>query len=139
MLDSFPYHAIPDGDAYGPHHFWLGVGIVLLVVWIVSDDRADREAWLVAVALLGAAFAFGPTWTYYAPVGAALVLLSLCVALVAVVARPYWTAYSWVGFRGAALLGLLVALDDALEHAFGWPMPLDLFWKHWLYGVVSSV
>lgn len=107
--------------------------------WIVTDDPIDREAWLVATSVLGALFAFGLTWRYYPPVGTALTLLSLGVALAAVVGRPYWAAYSWVGFRGAALLGVLVALDDAVEHAFGWPMPLDLFWKHWLYGVVSSV
>jgi hypothetical protein len=134
----FPSEAVPDGHVAAPHHVYLGVLMVLLAVWMVSDDHPGREPWLVGAAVLVAVGAFGLTWRWYPAVGAALTLLSLCVALAALCGRPYWAAYSWVGFRGAALLGVLVALDDALEHAFGWPMPLDLFWKHWLYGVVSS-
>ncbi|WP_135853162.1 hypothetical protein [Halorussus salinus] len=44
-----------------------------------------------------------------------------------------------VGHRGLALVGVLVALDDALEHAFGWPTPLDLLWSRWLYPAVRVV
>lgn len=137
-MTQFPYEAVPDGYVAAPHHLYIGALLALLVVWVVSDDYAGREAWVVGAAVLVAVGAFWLVWRWYPAVGAALVLLSLCVALAALCARPYWAAYEWVGHRGLALLGVLIALDDALEHAFGWPMPLDLFWKHWLYGVVSS-
>lgn len=42
-----------------------------------------------------------------------------------------WPAYPAVGAVGT-LLGLLVALDDAVEHAFGIPTPLDQLWSRWL-------
>lgn len=135
----FPNESIPDGDVLAPHHLYLGALATLLVVWMVSDDRPGGEAWLVASAVLTAMVGFLFTWRYYPPVGAALTLAGLVVAMTAVLVRPYWAKYSWVSLRGAAVLALLVALDDALEHALGWPTPLDLFWKHWLYGVVSSL
>jgi hypothetical protein len=137
-MSGFPSDTIPDGAPFGPHHIYLGALVALLVVWIVSDDRGDREAWLVGAALLAALFGFALTWQYYPPVGAAITLAGLTTAVVAALVRPYWAGYAWVGHRGVLLVGLLVALDDALEHAFGWPMPLDLLWKRWLFDFVSS-
>ena len=43
-----------------------------------------------------------------------------------------WQYYPVVGASGT-LLGLLVALDDAISHAFGVPTPLDLLWAHWIH------
>lgn len=44
-----------------------------------------------------------------------------------------WQAghYPALGAVGT-LLGLLIALDDAVEHAFGIPTPLDQLWNQWL-------
>jgi hypothetical protein len=49
-----------------------------------------------------------------------------------------WPAYPAVGAVGT-LLGLLVALDDAVEHAFGIPTPLDQLWNRWLRDMVIGL
>jgi hypothetical protein len=51
-----------------------------------------------------AVFAFGLTWRYYPVTGA-------------------------VG----TLVGLSIALDDAVSHAFGVPTPLDLLWANYIH------
>jgi hypothetical protein len=43
-----------------------------------------------------------------------------------------WDLYPVTG-AGLVLVGLVVALDDALSHAFGIPTPLDEFWARVLY------
>lgn len=48
-----------------------------------------------------------------------------------------WDLYPVTG-AGMVLVGLLVALDDAVSHAFGWPTPLDLVWKKAIYPVVMK-
>lgn len=48
-----------------------------------------------------------------------------------------WPHYPVVGAAGT-LLGLAVAVDDALEHAFGIPTPLDLFWSRILHPLVVA-
>jgi len=136
---GFPHEAVPDGHVAAPHHVYIGALLALLVVWLVSDDYPGREPWLVATGVVTALLAFGLVWRWYPAVGAALTLLSLCVALAALCARPYWAAYEWVGHRGLALLGVLIALDDAVEHAFPVPTPLDWFWSEWLFPVVRWI
>jgi len=138
-MPGFPHEAVPDGDVLAPHHLYLGALAVLLVVWVVSDDRTDREPWAVAVPTLAALVGFTVTWRHYPAVGASITLVGLCAALAALVARPYWSAYQWVGFRGAALVALLVALDDVVQHATGWPTPLDEFWARWLHPAIRAV
>lgn len=49
-----------------------------------------------------------------------------------------WDLYPVTG-AAMVLLGLAVALDDALSHAFGIPTPLDLFWKRALYPAIRRV
>jgi uncharacterized membrane protein len=132
----FPSETIPDGDVLAPHHLYFGVLALLLVAWVVSDDYRDREAWAIAVGALAALVGFTLTWRHYPTVGAAMTLAGLSAALVALTVRPYWAAYSWLGFRGAALLAVSIALDDAVEHALGVPTPLDELWSRWLFPVV---
>jgi len=43
-----------------------------------------------------------------------------------------WPHYPQMGATGT-LLGLLIALDDAVSHAFGVPTPLDWTWAHYVY------
>lgn len=61
------------------------------------------------VGVLVACFGFISVWPFYAETGAVMVLV-----------------------------GLLVALDDALSHAFGIWTPLDWVWRRWLHGLVSG-
>lgn len=71
------------------------------------DDEPDGDALAPHhfwVGLAVAAFGFGSVWRYYPRAGALM-----------------------------TGLGLLVALDDAVEHIFGVPTPLDAVWKRVLY------
>jgi len=36
-----------------------------------------------------------------------------------------------------ALIGLLIALDDVIEHATPFPTPLDLLWKRAIFPIVD--
>jgi len=49
-----------------------------------------------------------------------------------------WPYYPATG-AGFALIGLLVALDDAVEHATPYPTPLDQVWKHVLYPLLRKI
>lgn len=49
-----------------------------------------------------------------------------------------WDLYPVTGAT-LTIVGLLIALDDILSHAFGVPTPLDLLWKKLLYPVLSRV
>jgi len=39
-----------------------------------------------------------------------------------------WPYYSLTG-ASMSIIGLLIAADDLIEHATGWPTPLDQLWK----------
>lgn len=129
MSATFPADTVPDGAALAPHHAFVGLLLALLAVALVWDDASGKEPWAVATGIGLALFAFASIWPYYAEAGAALALVGVAVAIVAPVAFPFWSSYVWVGPRGLALLGALVALDDVAEHAFGIPTPLDWLWK----------
>jgi len=49
-----------------------------------------------------------------------------------------WPYYPATG-AGFAFIGLLVALDDAIEHMTGFPTPLDQVWKRVVYPLISEV
>lgn len=104
---------------------------------MVSDDYRDREAWVVALGALTALVAFALTWLIPGSGRA-----SRC--------GPARGAHGGrgpsvlggvlvVGLRGAALLAVLVALDDAVEHAFPVGSPLDWFWTKWLFPAVQAI
>lgn len=46
-----------------------------------------------------------------------------------------WPYYSLTG-ASMALIGLLIALDDVIEHATGLPTPLDQLWSRLIYPYV---
>ena len=48
MFGTFPYEPEPDGAVFGPHHFYLGVIVILLVCWMVYDSESDTGPWIVA-------------------------------------------------------------------------------------------
>jgi len=122
---DFPHENVPDGAVGGPHHLYIGVLVVLVAVWIVSDNRPHQEPLVAAVGALTALFAFATIWPYYHGTGAALTLAGLLVALIGIC----WPGGIWAGYplrwRFVALVGLLIALDDVAEHAFGVWTPLD--------------
>jgi hypothetical protein len=136
VFGSFPSEAEPDGAVFGPHHFYLGVLLILLVCWVFYEADDETGPWGIAGLTLLSVFAFALTWPYYPAVGAVGVLVTLGVATLAAM-RPRWWRYGVVP-QTALLLGLLVAWDDALSHALGWRTPLDSLWARHLYPYVSD-
>lgn len=130
----FPYHTIPDGSVMYPHHFYLGLIVVGILVWRLADNYREYEPVVVMSGSLVSLFSFVTVWgTAYPVTGAIGTILGLGIATLGLAVRGVWRSvgdiqYSWY-YRVAIFIGLLVAWDDALEHAFGWPTPLDLIWK----------
>ncbi len=125
LLANFPYEAIPDGAVFGPHHLYVGVIVLGFAAWVVSDNYPRREPLATAAGALLTLFAFATVWPYYHGTGAALALVGLFVALVGVC----WPGGIWAVYprrwRLVAVLGVAIALDDVIEHAFGIWTPLD--------------
>ena len=125
---SWPAEAVPDGAAFAPHHLTWGALIALLVVFVVADDYARREPLFALVGLTLALFGFLFVWPYYPVTGAALTLAGVTCALGGVLwPGGIWAAYP-LRWRLVAVLGVLVALDDAVSHTFGVWTPLDGIW-----------
>lgn len=134
---TFPSESVPDGAVFGPHHLYVGLAVVALVVWVVADDYRHREPLLVAVGAVTAVFGFALTWPYYPAVGALLSLTGLSVALIGLLLPGgIWTSYHWLA-RGSALAGVAIAADDVLEHALGLWTPLDAVFEHVIYPVIA--
>lgn len=127
-----------------PHHFYLGLLLVGVVVWIVADDYRDIEPVYVAVGSTVSIFSFVTLWgTTYPLLGAVGSLIGLIIATLAVATRKVWTdrgnvQYGW-HCRLCIVLGLLVAWDDGLEHAFGFTTPLDWLWIEFIYPFVQQL
>jgi hypothetical protein len=137
VFGTFPYEPEPDGAVFGPHHFYLGVLLILLVCWMVYDDDTESKPWIVAGSTLLSVFAFSLTWPYYPTVGALGVILVLGVATTIAVVRPLWWRTGW-GARTALFVGLFVAWDDVLSHALGLRTPLDRVWAEHLHPYASD-
>lgn len=134
MFAGFPADAIPDGAVIAPHHYVYGMLLVGLVAGIVWDDYRHREPLFTAVGVGLGLFGFVFTWPFYPVAGAVLSLFGPVVSIMAVVAGyatpefAYWDDYP-VRYRIATLVFSLIALDDAVEHAFGVATPLDVLWN----------
>jgi hypothetical protein len=120
---------------------------------------AREKAGFTLGALAVSAFAWFTLWGGPSPfLGAVGTLAGLAGALVAVVAAPFWSRWRWtrdvtmptgglraiparlvvrvwsvLTVRSLTALGVLIALDDAVEHAFGIWTPLDWFWGAFLH------
>lgn len=133
-----PHDPVPDGAVFAPHHYIYALGLVLLVVAVVWDDYRDREPLLVALGAGVGLFGFLFVWQYYPAAGAILSLAGPLVTIGGVLLGSTGTAVGdvWddypLRYRAAAVVFSLVALDDAVEHAFGWPTPLDVLWVRYL-------
>lgn len=127
----FPAEQVPDGNVWLVHHFVYAVWGALFVCWLVTRD--DQKPWAAVGGLLFALFSWYHVWpTAYSTAGAAGVLTGLAVANLAVVWRRPWRMGYASNLRVVCLLCLLIAWDDALQHAFGLWMPLDWVWKAFL-------
>ncbi|MFC3476104.1 hypothetical protein [Halobacterium litoreum] len=137
-MTAWPVDAVPDGHVAAPHHVYLGLGVLLVVAWVVADDLPHREPVVSVAGALVALFAFGLVWPWYPVVGAAGAVAGVVVALAGVVwPGGMWSTYSSAA-RALAGVGALVALDDVVEHAFGWATPLDLVWVRVVYPALPS-
>lgn len=136
---SFPHDTIPDGAVMAPHHLYIGLVFLGLAMFMVWDDRpADPTATFLSVFLTLFAFLF--IWPYYAFTGAVLTLIGLAAAPVAawVDRDVFLEARSTKTALGFAAAGWLIAADDAVEHAFGIPTPLDLLFNELIRPLLPS-
>ncbi|MFB6073512.1 MAG: hypothetical protein ABEJ89_00710 [Haloarculaceae archaeon] len=141
---SFPYHTVPDGSVALSHHFTWGLLLALVPILVVWDVHPNRQPAGVLTSIIVAFIGFILMWPVYHVAGALVTLAGLAAASVATVFRllqvrfdddlrwSYWPVIVW------ALL-LLVAWDDAIQHAFGVVTPLDWTWKHGLRHVVIGL
>lgn len=140
---GFPHDRVPDGTIVAPHHYVTGLLVAAFAVYLVSGDDGKKPYTVAGMAV--SAFAWVHLWAGPSPfLGAVGTLLGVLVALWAVVAGPRWSDAPWVADDGGRLrrwltprtvaaVGLLVALDDVVEHAFGVWTPLDGVWAAYLY------
>ncbi|MHB9287370.1 hypothetical protein ACKVMT_10070 [Halobacteriales archaeon Cl-PHB] len=139
LAAAFPYHTVPDGNAWLPHHATWALLFALVPLAVVWDDHPDREPVVALTAVLAALFAFLFVWPRYAVLGAALTVAAVSTAGLSLSARLAWyrEEYPWP-FVLLALALVVVAADDVLQHAFGWPMPLDWVWKNGLRSTLTG-
>lgn len=134
---TFPAERVPDGAVFAPHHLTWGALVALLVVLVVADNYARREPVAALVGLTLALFGFLFVWPFYPATGAAMTLAGVTLALVGVCfPGGIWAAYP-LQCRLLALLGVLVALDDAVSHTFGVWTPVDWVWGAYVYPVLG--
>jgi hypothetical protein len=117
----FPHDAVPDGHIGAPHHLYVGILIAVLGFASAWDDQ-QRDPLLAAGGIGMTLFAFALVWPFYAALGALLTLFGLIVTAVGAL-----TARELFAKKHAMLVsaGILIAADDAVEHAFGVWTPLD--------------
>jgi len=127
-LKQFPYHEVPDGAVMAPHHLYIGVILMVLATAAVWDDVESDPIYSGGV-IAFLLFSFMYVWPFY-PIAGALLSLTCILAAAASVWRERRYYMERPRLLGLYVLGLTIVSDDVLEHAFGWPMPLDLFFKH---------
>lgn len=133
MIPRFPYHKVPDGAVFAPHHLYIGLALIGLAVASSWDDQ-KRDPLATAAAGASLIFSFALVWPYYPEVGAIGTLLALAaMPLAAFLERDLWTRKS----VAIGLVGWLIAVDDAVEHAFGIPTPLDVLFKEVILPIIS--
>jgi len=133
---TFPVERVPDGSVWLPHHLVWGVLVVLLAVWVVSDNLPRQEPLAAMVGILLAGFAFLFIWRPYPFAGAVLTFAGLGLATLGVLyPGGVWSQYP-LQWRLVALVGLLVALDDAISHGLGVWTPFDWAWNAYLLPLI---
>lgn len=139
----FPVDRIPDGSVGVPHHYYYLALAALLVILTVWDDHRGKEPLVSVAGIVAGLFSFYFVWPRYPQIGAVLSLAAPAVAILSILQprSTWWRPEAdggWPLVRGVVAVFLLGgALDDAVEHAFGWPTPLDTL--HGEIGAVASV
>jgi len=125
MILQFPAERIPDNAIFAPHHYYLGVVLCLFVCLIVWDNYRSREPWLVMAISIAGLIAFGLTWPYYPVTGAIVSIATPILAMFALLTRrEYWSDIKHIP-QILIFIGLLIALDDAVDHALPLTTPLE--------------
>jgi len=143
-LGWFPHEAVPDGTVWVAHHYTylaLAAAFASFTVW---DDYRTKEPVVVTGSLLAGVFAFLFMWPIrgYHELGAILALLMPVIGVAAIIRprSPWWHSPSGGGYPPRTALAICAlsvgALDDAVEHAFGVPTPLDTIFG--IFGVWGS-
>lgn len=130
---QFPSEAVPDDAVFGPHHFWIGTILLLFALVLVADDE-KMGAWWTGLVAVFCAFGFGSIWPTFPKLGATITIV-LAIWLGVAIAHLRRDSRGWV----LAVLGYAVLVDDLLQHAFGWPMPFDIFWNRVVSPLLFSV
>jgi hypothetical protein len=129
----FPYHEVPDGSIFVPHHFIWAMAIAIIPLLVIWDNDPYREPWLAVASIGIGLIAFIFVWRVHHVLGAAVAVIATIVAAIALLSRLFLFRGDWPVFPIAvALVLVLVASDDVLQHAFGWETPLDWVWKNHL-------
>lgn len=131
----FPADEVPDGSFFAPHHFLWGAYLVLFVAFVAWDDR-ERKPVAAVGGVLASLFGWYHVWRFYPVYGATLVLTGVGVATAAVLGRRLWREYPR-HLQALALVFLLVAIDDAVDHAFVVGTSLDWLWEAHLLPVMQ--
>jgi len=129
----FPYHTVPDGSVWVPHHFTWAMILALIPLFVIWDNDPHREPWLAVSSIAVGLIAFLLVWPTHHVLGAVLAVTATIVAIISLLSRLTLFRGDWpVLPLAVALVLVLVASDDVLQHAFGWEMPLDWLWKNHL-------
>jgi hypothetical protein len=140
---SFPVDTIPDGAIFAPHHYTYGMLLVLVMIFVVWDNFRDREPLLSVLATGSGLFSFLYVWPFY-PVAGAIGSVVAPVLVIGVVLMGWaglsvgdvWDDYP-VLYRAMTIVFSILALDDAVEHAFGVWTPFDALWQAYLVDKVA--
>ena len=141
----FPADVVPDGAILAPHHYTYGCLLALLCIGVVWDNYKDREPLYAAASVGAGLFGFLSVWPYYPAAGAIMALAGPVLAITAVAAGTLGLTVGGVWddyprrMRVAVVGSCLIALDDAVEHAFGVWTPLDAAWGSGLSDSVPLV
>lgn len=118
---AFPADAVPNGAMFAPHHFLYALYVTLFTCARKWDIYPREEPVLVSGSALAGLFGWAHLWRFYPAVGATVCLLGAAgVALGGVLTTRYGDRW-----RLSVFWSGLVALDDAVSHAFGVWTPLD--------------
>lgn len=139
----FPYHDFSTLAVLTSHHFtYFTLAALLVCAWVHDGWKGEdpTDPYFVEFGCLFALFSFLFVWGGNKPaLGAIFTMVCLVVATFGVVFRDVW----WTTYYPRPLLAVLVCLaaawDDVLQHAFGWPMPLDWAWKHGVSNLVYGL